>query len=125
MALRVRLRPTWSRTARQPTGRETVGYDAFLSYNRAVDRQLAPALQRALHQLAKPWYRTRVLRVFRDDASLSANPHLWRSIQDALDSSRFFILLASPESAQSRWVEREVEHWLGGRCPVSDSSLVG
>ncbi len=119
MALRVRLRPTWSRTARQPTGRETVGYDAFLSYNRAVDRQLAPALQRALHQLAKPWYRTRVLRVFRDDASLSANPHLWRSIQDALDSSRFFILLASPESAQSRWVEREVEHWLGHKPPAN------
>jgi hypothetical protein len=30
-------------------------------------------------------------RVFRDDASLSANPDLWRSIQQALDDSDYFI----------------------------------
>jgi hypothetical protein len=100
MGLSVRLRPPRPR-ASASTG--APGYDAFLSYSHAVDRRLAPELQRALHQLAKPWYRTRALRVFRDDASLSANPHLWQSIQDALDASRFFVLLASPESARSPW----------------------
>jgi hypothetical protein len=110
MKVPVRRRPG-SGLPRQPSSR-TDGYDAFISYSHAVDRQLAPALQRALHQLTKPWYRARALRVFRDDASLSANPHLWQSIEDALDGSRFFVLLASPESARSPWVGREVQHWL-------------
>jgi WD40 repeat protein len=86
-------------------------YDAFISYSHAVDGELAPALQGALHRLAKPWYALRALRVFRDEASLSANPALWGSIQSALEGSRFFILLASPEAAGSRWVRREVEYW--------------
>src|SRR3954452_17231605 len=90
-------------------------YDAFISYSRAVDGRLAPALQRGLQRFAKPWYRLRALRGFRDDASLSANPDLWGSIRDALDRSAYFVLLASPESAASEWVAKEVEHWLEHR----------
>src|SRR6266545_1001136 len=86
-------------------------YDAFISYSRALDGRLAPALQSALHRFTKPWYRVRVLRVFRDDASLSANPGLWSSIEQALASSRFFVLFASPEAARSKWVTREVKYW--------------
>ena len=92
-------------------------YAAFLSYSRAVDGELAPRLQQALQRFAKPWYRRRALRVFRDDANLSANPGLWSSIQAALDASEYFILLASPESAASPWVGQEVEYWLGRRSP--------
>jgi WD40 repeat protein len=117
--LSLRIRPERSRATRRPANNEPVGYDAFISYSHAVDRRLAPALQRALHQLAKPWYRLRALRVFRDDANLSANPHLWASIQDALDSSRFFILLASPESARSPWVQREVQYWCQHKPPAN------
>lgn len=87
-------------------------YAAFMSYNRAVDGKLAPALQSALHGFAKPWYRLRALRVFRDDASLSANPGLWSSIEQALVDSEFFVMLASPEAARSRWVGREVTYWV-------------
>src|SRR3954469_886351 len=90
-------------------------YDAFISYSRAVDGKLAPALQRGLQRFAKPWYRMRALRVFRDDASLSASPDLWGSIQQALDGSRYFILLASPAAAQSPWVAKEAEHWIEQR----------
>jgi hypothetical protein len=39
-------------------------------------------------------------------------PKLWPSIQVALDESEYFPLLASVESGQSEWVQREVEHWL-------------
>jgi len=74
-------------------------YAAFLSYSRKADSELAPALQQALQRLARPWTRPRALRVFRDDASMSANPDLWASIQQALDSAEFFILLATPEAA--------------------------
>jgi WD40 repeat protein len=43
---------------------------------------------------------------------LSANPALWSSIERALQASAFFILLASPEAAHSRWVDREIAYWL-------------
>jgi WD40 repeat protein len=89
----------------------TAGFDAFISYSHAVDGRLAPALQAGLHRFAKPWYRLRALRVFRDETSLSATPELWPSIVEALDRSRWFILLASPEAASSMWVNDEVEHW--------------
>lgn len=89
-----------------------VTYAGFISYSRAVDGKLAPALQGALHRFVKPWYRLRAIRVFRDDASLAANPSLWSSIKEALDGSEFFILLASPESAKSKWVEKELSYWI-------------
>jgi hypothetical protein len=85
-------------------------YDAFVSYSHAADGRLAPALQRALHRLAKPWYQVRALRVFRDETALSTNPHLWTSITDALDESEWFVLLSSPEAAASVWVQRELAH---------------
>ena len=95
-------------------GQQRVGsstYDAFLSYSHAVDGRLAPALERGLELMAKPWYRRRALRVFRDQTSLSASPELWGSIERALGSARAFIVLAAPEAAASRWVEREVAWW--------------
>src|SRR5580704_15785424 len=89
-----------------------VVYDAFISYSHAKDKPVATALQSVVEALGKPWYRRRMLRVFRDDTSLSATPHLWPSIAEALDQSRFFILLASCESAASLWVQKEIDHWL-------------
>jgi MTH538 TIR-like domain (DUF1863) len=44
--------------------------------------------------------------------ALSATPHLWPSIEQALAQSRFLILLASPEAAASRWVGQEIAYWL-------------
>ena len=86
-------------------------YDAFVSYSHAADGRLAPALQRGLQSLAKPWYRRRALRVFRDKTSLSASPELWSAIEAALAQARFFVLLASPEAAASHWVDQEVRWW--------------
>jgi WD40 repeat protein len=94
-----------------PDGSKAQVYTAFISYSHAVDGRLAPALQSALHSFAKPWYRLRALRVFRDQASLSANPALWASIETALKNSEYFILLASPDAARSPWVQREVAYW--------------
>jgi tetratricopeptide (TPR) repeat protein len=87
-------------------------YDAFVSYSHARDKPIASALQSVVQKLGKPWYRRRALRVFRDDTSLSATPHLWPSIEQALGQARFFILLASPEAAASKWVNQEASHWL-------------
>jgi WD40 repeat protein len=90
-------------------------YDAFISYSHAGDGRLAPRLQSGLQRFAKPWWRLRGLRVFRDETGLSASPHLWQSIVDALDASSWFVLLASPESAASEWVGKEIEYWLEHR----------
>lgn len=59
-------------------------YEGFLSYSHAADGTLAPQLQSALHGFAKPWYRLRAIRIFRDKTSLSATPSLWPSIEAAL-----------------------------------------
>jgi tetratricopeptide (TPR) repeat protein len=87
-------------------------YDAFVSYSHGKDKLIAAALQSAVQKLGKPWYKRRALRVFRDDTSLSATPQLWPSIERALGNSRYFILLASPEAAASKWVNKEVGFWI-------------
>jgi hypothetical protein len=87
-------------------------YDGFISYSHVKDKPIAAALRSVVQKLGKPWYRRRALQVFLDNTSLSATPGLWPSIEQALDSSRYFLLLASPEAASSKWVGKEVAHWL-------------
>ncbi|MFI9781174.1 toll/interleukin-1 receptor domain-containing protein [Streptomyces sp. NPDC051956] len=86
-------------------------YDAFISYSRAADGDLARVLQHGLHTFAKPWYRLRALRVFRDEGSLAPGSQLWGSLQEAMDASHFFVLLACEQSARAPWVEQEVAYW--------------
>jgi WD40 repeat protein len=92
-------------------------FDGFISYSHAADGRLAPAVQRGLHSLAKPWHRRRALYIFRDQTGLSVTPALWTSIRQALDGSNHFVLLASPEAARSPWVNREIEHWVSRKDP--------
>jgi WD40 repeat protein len=94
-----------------------MAYNAFISYSHTADGTLAAALQSALHSFAKPWYKLRALHIFRDQTNLAVNPALWSSIRDALDQSLFFILLASSEAANSPWVAKEAEYWIGKNGP--------
>ena len=94
-------------------------YDAFISYNHDADGVLAPALQDALQHLAKPWYRRRAMEVFRDETNLSASPELFGAIRQALDDSRYYVLLASPGSAASAWVGREITYWHSTKTAAS------
>ena len=87
-------------------------YGAFISYSHTADRNIAPALQTALHRFARPWHRLHAVRIFRDQTNLSLNPELWPSIQEALRNSEYFLLLASPQAALSKWVQREVGYWM-------------
>ena len=63
-----------------------------------------------------------MIRIFRDQTNLSANPGLWNEIQKALDQSEFYIYLASPQAAKSRWVRAEFEYWYTHRDP--DKALI-
>ncbi|MGB6539063.1 MAG: toll/interleukin-1 receptor domain-containing protein, partial [Xanthobacteraceae bacterium] len=98
-------------------------YDAFISYSHSQDKPIAAALQSAIQKLGKPWYHRRALRLFRDDTSLSATPHLWPTIEQALGQSGYFLLLASPEAAASKWVNKEVSYWIENNS--IDTLLIG
>jgi WD40 repeat protein len=86
-------------------------YDAFISYSHAQGRHVAEALQVELERFARPWYRARRLRVFRDDTNLAATPHLWQTIETALAAADWLVLMASPHASRSHWVQREVDWW--------------
>ena len=90
-------------------------YKAFVSYSHAADGKLAPAIQRGLHRFRRSWYQGRAMHVFRDETNLSVSPGLWSSIEAALGSSEYFILLISPDAAISKWVSKEVEYWISHR----------
>jgi WD40 repeat protein len=89
-------------------------YDAFLSYAHR-DRQVTTAIQKGLHQIGRRVGQLRALRVFRDDTNLAASPDLWGKIVEALDRSGHMIVVLSPQSATSHWVNEEISHWLGHR----------
>jgi WD40 repeat protein len=91
--------------------RRYLQYKAFISYSHAADGKLAPVLQSALHKFAKPLFKLRAIRTFRDETALALTPKLWPTIEEALQKSEYFLLLASPLSATSYWVQREVEWW--------------
>ncbi|MCZ6893731.1 MAG: TIR domain-containing protein, partial [Gammaproteobacteria bacterium] len=101
---------------------ESRRYDAFLSYSHSDDTALAADLVATLETIAKPWYRRRALRVFRDKSSLAATAALWSSLRRSLDQSEFLVLLATPAAAKSEGVQREICHWLKTRS--SDTILI-
>ena len=93
-------------------------YKAFISYHRESEDELAVALKKALQKFAKPWNKRRALRVYRDAANQNLTPDLFDSLKRAMDNSGFLILMASPASAESLWVPREVQYWLDQKSPA-------
>ena len=91
-------------------------YDAFLSYNHQ-DGAVAAGIQKGLHRIGRRVGQLNALRVFRDSTDLAANPNLWGKVTDAMDRSRYLIVVLSPHAAASHWVNKEVAHWLEQRGP--------
>jgi ribosomal protein S7 len=88
-------------------------FDVFISYSGSRhQRAIAKAIESGLRRFGRRWYKINALRVFRDTSNLTANPNLWRAIEDALSCSRSLVYLASPEAAASKWVFRELTWWL-------------
>jgi hypothetical protein len=96
-------------------------YDAFISYRHVErDRKWAEWLIQALEDYRVP--RTlqekglpSKLKIFRDEDEMPASSDLSDQIKSALKASRFLIVVCSPYTPRSRWVEREIEifHELG------------
>lgn len=100
-------------------------YRAFISYSHH-DRKAAEWVHRALETYRAPRRLTttdggaptrRLTPIFRDREELSASPDLGEVIRDALDRSDALIVLCSPTSADSRWVDQEVAYFLNDRGP--------
>jgi hypothetical protein len=86
-----------------PVPDESMEYDAFLCYAHG-EKEVTTAIQKGLHQIGRRRVgQLRALRVFRDDTNLTANRDLWGKITNALDRSRFMVVVLSPRSAASPW----------------------
>ncbi|MFD8518764.1 TIR domain-containing protein [Streptomyces capillispiralis] len=104
-----------SRIARHRRIRTDLGYGAFLSYSGERDRRWLPHLQRAIEKQSRPWYRPPRIRVFLDASGVSIGPRLQGKIEAGLARSDWLVVMASPESKASVWVDREIEWWLKHR----------
>ncbi len=98
---------------------EEARYQAFISYRHVEpDRSWAKWLHGALetYRVPKPLAGERSLparlgRCFRDEEELPASADLNAQIEQALQDSRFLIVVCSPRTPSSEWVNREVERF--------------
>lgn len=84
-----------------------IQYDAFISYrHRPADQQVAIALQNRLERLKGP--DGKKLRIFRDKTDLPISSDLSDGIKEALESSRFLIVICTPAYQESKWCMAEL-----------------
>jgi hypothetical protein len=99
-----------------------MGYRAFFSYARADDR-IANWLHRQLDAYRTPRalvgaegalgaVPAKLHPIFRDRTDLQAGGHIDASLQQALEDSETLIVLCTPSSAKSHWVNHECETFL-------------
>lgn len=114
----------------EPAAPAAFRYSAFISYNHRDAKFAAWLLKQLEGYRIPPRIRgrdsglgvlgERLPPVFRDREELSASPDLAQSVRDALDVSAHLIVICSPNSAKSRWVNEEIRHFtrLGRRNRV-------
>ena len=93
-------------------------YFAFISYKRE-DEEWAKWLQHKLEHYKLPSNLNgrsdlpkEIRPIFKDTSELNPG-NLPQQIHHALEQSRFLIVICSPRSAQSEWVNKEVETFMG------------
>ena len=91
-------------------------YEAFVSYRHLPhDREVALALQKSIEGFSIPKHLrteggpTRLGKMFRDEDELPAAHSLPDRITDALAKSRALVVVCSPDTPGSPWIQREVE----------------
>ena len=117
-----------------PKDPEPKRYWAFISYS-SKDRKEGEWLQRRLesYPIPKDLRGTEIMDgeilgkflrpVFRDRDELSGSAHLGPAIHAALGASRFLIVLCSPNSARSAWVNKEILDFMSLRPENPDRIL--
>lgn len=90
-------------------------YDIFPSYKYHADSRRLRHLWNALEEVSLPsWREHEPLRMFfHGEIGIPAGSEtLLPEISEAIDRSKWFVLLASPSSAESKWVGHEIRRWL-------------
>ena len=99
-------------------GLDSVKYDAFISYRHCeLDSFVSENLHKKLEnfKLPKSVYKnknlkkTKIERVFRDEAELPLSDNLSDPIMAALANSEFLIVICTPRLPLSAWCKKEVE----------------
>lgn len=102
-------------------------YDAFISYRHLpADMAVAEKLQKLLESRKKK--DGTKLTVFRDRSDLPTTSDLGADIRDALEHSRFLIVLCSRSYQQSKWCMKELEYFRqlhGGNAHILPILLEG
>lgn len=99
--------------------KEPVRYDAFISYSHSEpDAFVAGKLHSMLERYKVPKKireisgKKKIERVFRDREELPLSANLAMGICEALENSEYLIVICSPRSVKSEWVQREIETFL-------------
>lgn len=97
-------------------------YDAFISYRHAkLDTFVAESLHKSLEAFHLPGNlsrqkstgeKTKITRIFRDKDELPLASDLSNPIRNALEHSEFLIVICSPRTPESAWVQREIETFI-------------
>lgn len=94
-------------------------YDAFISYrHNDRDKKIVDTLQKLVENFRSPCEGEhikkgeRIKRLFTDRSELPMSADLGASIKDAIEQSRFLVVIASPEYTQSRWCMAELKTFL-------------
>ena len=97
------------------SGMESYVYDAFISYSHH-DLESARWLQKKLEtfripeDLVEDWPHGKKLHIFRDQTDL-AGIELTEALEKELRQSRYLIVICSPSSASSHWVNEEIRYF--------------
>lgn len=93
-------------------------YVAFISYRHLpLDRKWAQWLLESLERFRTPrslvrqGYPRRLAPLYRDEDEVPASANLSRHIEQALDASRAMVVVCTPETPHSRWIDREVRYF--------------
>lgn len=94
-----------------------VHYNAFISYRHHPDDiRVAMEIHRGLERFKVPKAikkrNSGPMRLFRDKEELPITSHLTDDISHALENSDFLIVICSPHTKESVWVQREIETFL-------------
>lgn len=117
--------------ALQP-GRSALGtmtYDAFICYKHGpVDSLAAKALQQRLEQFHTTDNAGKRIRPFRkvfvDEGELAACADFGQQIHDALENSKWLLVICSEDTPQSPWVNLEIETFLKLHGPAARDRIL-
>lgn len=95
-------------------------YSAFISYKHGdLDTFVAENLHKAIEtfkvprNIKKQIGNKKVERVFRDKDELPISSNLADNITQALQNSEYLIVICSPRTPESYWVQKEIETFIG------------